>query len=214
MKKYLFMSFICYNYNILVFAILISNLIVLSALNPIHRMVWLIIIFVLGSFVFVLLDFVFIGLTYIIVYVGAIAILFLFVIMMVQIHNESEINLHSHNVNEYNLITNSTIGLESPLKNANIFNFNFQILKFSTLWLPLLLIFILTSLFLINTSNSFAIYYYTSWFELYKNFTDIETIANIIYLAYPTALVFLGILLWSVLIGVIKITMANTKFSY
>jgi hypothetical protein len=31
-----------------------------------------------------------------------------------------------------------------------------------------------------------------------------------IYLAYPTALVFLAILLWSVLIGVIKITMANT----
>jgi len=34
----------------------------------------------------VLLDFYFLGLTYIIVYVGAIMILFLFVIMMVQIH--------------------------------------------------------------------------------------------------------------------------------
>jgi hypothetical protein len=34
-----------------------------------------------------LLDFTFIGLTYIVVYVGAIAILFLFVIMMVQIQN-------------------------------------------------------------------------------------------------------------------------------
>lgn len=34
----------------------------------------------------ILLDFYFLGLTYIIVYVGAIMILFLFVIMMVQIH--------------------------------------------------------------------------------------------------------------------------------
>ena len=34
----------------------------------------------------IILDFYFLGLTYIIVYVGAIMILFLFVIMMVQIH--------------------------------------------------------------------------------------------------------------------------------
>jgi NADH:ubiquinone oxidoreductase subunit 6 (subunit J) len=64
---------------------------------------------------------------------------------------------------------------------------------------------------LIHTSNSFAIYYYSSWFELYKNFTDLETLANMLYLSYPTALIFLAILLWSVLIGVIKITMAETR---
>lgn len=212
------MSFICYNYNFLVFAILISNLVVLSALNPIHRMVWLIIVFVQGSFIFQLLDFLFIGLTYIIVYVGAIAILFLFVIMMVQIHNITETNLQLP-LNNDNVIGNlntyaNTITYESTTSNLNQDKRGTNYLNLSTLWFPVLQILIVSSLFFINTSNSFAIYYYTSWFELYKNFTDIETLANMIYIAYPTALVFLAILLWSVLIGVIKITMANITENY
>ncbi len=64
---------------------LISGQIVVSARNPIHRIAYLILVFQIGAFVLTLLDFYFLGLTYIIVYVGAIAILFLFVIMMVQI---------------------------------------------------------------------------------------------------------------------------------
>nr|YP_009659005.1 NADH dehydrogenase subunit 6 [Synchytrium microbalum]QCQ69003.1 NADH dehydrogenase subunit 6 [Synchytrium microbalum] len=207
------MSFICYNYNFLVFAILISNLVVLSALNPIHRMVWLIIVFVLGSFIFLLLDFLFIGLTYIIVYVGAIAILFLFVIMMVQIQNVAETNIQLP-LDKNNLMNSSTTIFETNVNKINVFKENLSLFNFSNLWFPLLLILLISSLFFINTSNSFAIYYYSSWFELYKNFTDIETLANMIYLAYPTALVFLAILLWSVLIGVIKITMANTLENY
>ena len=54
--------------------------------QPIIRLVLLILIFIKSAFLFLLLDFYFLGLTYIIVYVGAIAILFLFVIMMAETH--------------------------------------------------------------------------------------------------------------------------------
>jgi len=36
--------------------------------------------------------------------------------------------------------------------------------------------------------------------------TDIETLANILYLGYPTALILIGIALWVVMIGIIKVT--------
>nr|QCQ69086.1 NADH dehydrogenase subunit 6 [Synchytrium taraxaci] len=387
-------------YYFLVFAILISNLVVLSALNPIHRMVWLIVVFVLGSFLFLVLDFLFIGLTYIIVYVGALAILFLFVIMMVQIPSGQMGSLHRRELPlplEFESVPISNLGpdpygtnaLSAPSASLNRrgapaaprLSFSETTLKFNRgaippvgrshapfwrgpawldpwswpFWSPallargsglrpstrseasgglpqgcarlmqkptnwnlvrksasapqgaaprafaqsgaplgsltfgfpiiliLILIFLLSSfLFSLvpkldlrscwtlgesgagavvqpilvllegtpklaqngawlsqalpsldllpdelsfaqtlfsqtvdmawglwearNQTNSFAIYYYSSWFELYKNFTDIETLANMIYIAYPSALVFLGLLLWSVLIGVIQIT--------
>lgn len=171
------MSFLCNinQYYFQIFSTLTSCLIVLSALNPIHRMVWLIIVFVLGSFLFLFLDFIFLGLTYIIVYVGAIAILFLFVIMMIQIHN--------------------------PITTRSI--------VFTDLQIPVLFIIIISTISIyLTSSNSFVIYHYPSWFTIYKNMTDIETLGYMIYVAYPSALIFLSILLWSVLIGVIKITMS------
>jgi NADH-ubiquinone oxidoreductase chain 6 len=54
--------------------------------QPITRLALLIKIFIKSAFLFLLLDYYFLGLTYIIVYVGAIAILFLFVIMMAETH--------------------------------------------------------------------------------------------------------------------------------
>jgi NADH:ubiquinone oxidoreductase subunit 6 (subunit J) len=70
--------------------LLITLLLIIQG-NPIYKIINLIILFMLGAFLFILLDFYFIGLTFFIVYIGAIAILFLFVIMMVNIKNTSKI---------------------------------------------------------------------------------------------------------------------------
>ena len=67
---------------------LLSALVVASSLHPVHRMAFLILVFLSGSFLMILLDFYFLGLTYIIVYVGAIMILFLFVIMIIYMNLE------------------------------------------------------------------------------------------------------------------------------
>lgn len=58
--------------------------IIVSAKNPIHRIASQIILFQASSFIFMLKDQYFLGITYIIVYVGAIAIQFLFVIMLIE----------------------------------------------------------------------------------------------------------------------------------
>ena len=66
-------------------AVLVSGIMVISALNPIHSVFWLIAVFLGASALFILLNIDFIALIFLIVYVGAIAILFLFVIMMLNL---------------------------------------------------------------------------------------------------------------------------------
>lgn len=63
--------------------IFISALMLILKWNPIQKLLSLISLFLFASFLFIFLNFYFLGLTYLIVYIGAIAILFLFIIMMV-----------------------------------------------------------------------------------------------------------------------------------
>ena len=65
--------------------IIFSGIMVISALNPVHSILWLIVAFVNTTAFFILLNVEFIALIFLIVYVGAIAILFLFVIMMLNL---------------------------------------------------------------------------------------------------------------------------------
>ena len=74
-QLYIFLSFIT----------LLGAIMVISSLNPIHSVFWLVLVFLNSSILLILLGFNFIPLMLIIVYVGAIAILFLFVIMMLDI---------------------------------------------------------------------------------------------------------------------------------
>ena len=72
-------------YILLSFISLIGAVMVITSLNPIHSVFWLVLLFLNTSALLILLGFNFIPLMLIIVYVGAIAILFLFVIMMLDI---------------------------------------------------------------------------------------------------------------------------------
>lgn len=64
---------------------LFGGIMVISSLNPIHSVFWLVLVFLNSSALLILLGYNFVPLMIIIVYVGAIAILFLFVIMMLDI---------------------------------------------------------------------------------------------------------------------------------
>lgn len=72
-------------YILLSFISLIGSIMVITSLNPIHSVFWLVLVFLNTSALLILLGFNFIPLMLIVVYVGAIAILFLFVIMMLDI---------------------------------------------------------------------------------------------------------------------------------
>src|ERR1700710_3124813 len=71
--------------DLLAFGSVLSGVLVITSRNPIISVLFLIAVFVNVSCYLILLGINFIGLTYLIIYVGAIAILFLFVIMMLNI---------------------------------------------------------------------------------------------------------------------------------
>ena len=71
--------------NILSFTTIISSILVITSQNPVISVVYLISVFVNAAGYLILSGIGFLGLSYIIVYVGAITVLFLFVIMMINI---------------------------------------------------------------------------------------------------------------------------------
>ena len=71
--------------DILAFAALLSSVLVITSKNPVIAVIFLISVFINAAGYLILLGIGFIGISYIIVYIGAIAVLFLFVIMMINI---------------------------------------------------------------------------------------------------------------------------------
>jgi NADH-quinone oxidoreductase subunit J len=75
------------NYLLLTFCILslLCSVMVIASKNPIHSILYLILVFCNVTFVLIILGVEFIAIIFLIVYVGAIAVLFLFVVMMLNI---------------------------------------------------------------------------------------------------------------------------------
>jgi NADH-quinone oxidoreductase subunit J len=69
---------------------LVSATMVLISKNPVHSILWLIIVFFAISGHYVLLNAQFIAIVNLIVYAGAIMVLFLFVVMLMNLNSESE----------------------------------------------------------------------------------------------------------------------------
>ncbi|WP_415184133.1 NADH-quinone oxidoreductase subunit J [Phaeovulum sp.] len=66
-------------------SVVVSGLMVVISRNPVHSVLWLILSFLSASGLFVLLGAEFLAMLLIIVYVGAVAVLFVFVVMMLDI---------------------------------------------------------------------------------------------------------------------------------
>ena len=64
---------------------LVSALMVIMARNPVHSVLWLILAFFSAAGLFVLIGAEFIAMLLVVVYVGAVAVLFLFVVMMLDV---------------------------------------------------------------------------------------------------------------------------------
>ena len=64
---------------------LVGALMTVTARNPVHSVLWLILAFLSGAGLFVLIGAEFVAMLLIIVYVGAVAVLFLFVVMMLDV---------------------------------------------------------------------------------------------------------------------------------
>ena len=84
------------------FVMLLSSLMVISTKNPVHSVLFLILAFLNAAGIFVILHAEFLAMILIIVYVGAVAVLFLFVVMMLDIKTTIE---------KSNILQYLTIGL-------------------------------------------------------------------------------------------------------
>lgn len=71
--------------DLLAFATLLSSILVITSKNPVIAVIFLISVFCNAAGYLILLGVGFIGISYILIYVGAITVLFLFVIMMINI---------------------------------------------------------------------------------------------------------------------------------
>ncbi|MFQ5567292.1 MAG: NADH-quinone oxidoreductase subunit J, partial [Paracoccaceae bacterium] len=69
-------------FYVFAFVVVAAGLLVVLARNPVHSVLWLILSFCSAAGLMVLLGAEFVAMLLIIVYVGAVAVLFLFVVMM------------------------------------------------------------------------------------------------------------------------------------
>ncbi len=191
----------------------ISTFFKIFSTQPITRLALLITVFIKSAFILIMLDFTFLGLTYIIVYVGAIAILFLFVIMMAETHITPEpLGL----ITETPLILNnqkSEMSLRIPINFKNNENKNKS--QGKNLSLLGLISIIIGLFFTFNFFNLFTFTQYDIWTYYTLNFssefftfTDIQSLGFLLYLAYPFIIIILGLILWCVLVGILRISLA------
>ena len=72
-------------FYILSTVVLLSAVFVISARNPVHSVLWLILSFFTAAGLLVLIGAEFLAMLLVVVYVGAVAVLFLFVVMMLDV---------------------------------------------------------------------------------------------------------------------------------
>ena len=71
--------------DLLAFAALLSSVLVITSKNPVISVIYLISLFLNASLFLIIKGIYFLGISYILIYIGAITVLFLFVIMMINI---------------------------------------------------------------------------------------------------------------------------------
>ena len=79
------MGFAAFAFYLFAITAVVSGGLVLLSRNPVHSVLWLILAFISSAGLFILLGAEFVALLLVIVYVGAVAVLFLFVVMMLDV---------------------------------------------------------------------------------------------------------------------------------
>jgi NADH-ubiquinone oxidoreductase chain 6 len=124
-------------FNLISFGFLLTSLFSITSKNPVISVIFLITTFVVAAIYLILLGVNFIGISYIVIYVGAIAVLFLFVIMMINIKLTDILETGSNYTKNLPLaiviLTLFITTLSSILvtSSQNLSNYAFQILPFS-----------------------------------------------------------------------------------
>ncbi len=161
---------------------IISALAVISVRNPIHSVLYLILVYCNTTVLLIMWGIEFIGMMLLIVYVGAIAILFLFVVMMLNIK----------------LIEIT----ENQLKYLPIGGI------MAILILSELILVIESSLIKVKTNNLTE---YVNWETNYLNLNNIKVLGQVLYTEYSYMFILASIILLVGMIGAILLTRRQTE---
>jgi len=156
---------------------LFSGLMVVGSRNPVHAVFFLILTFGFAAGLVLLLNVEFLALIFIIVYVGAIAVLFLFVVMMLNIRyvelNESRIKY---------LPIAGVIGLIFIIEIIYLINKVFR-------------------------EGQYDIYGYINWIDSLDGVSNISALGNVLYTYYVYYFMVAGFILLVAMIGSIVLTL-------
>ena len=175
---------------------ILSGIMVIRARNPVHSVLFLIFVFCNVAGLLILLGLDFFAMIFLVVYVGAIAVLFLFVVMMLNI-KLVEIN---ENILRY-LPIGGLIGL--------IFLFEIFLIVDSDL-IPILHIdsqFSLSNQYIAELSQLATDSFYIQWPVLVNRVSNIESIGQLIYTYYFYYFIMASLVLLVAMIGAIVLTM-------
>ena len=163
--------------------LIISAILVISAQNPVHSVFFLVLVFLTSAFLLFLLEIEFISLLFVLVYVGAIAILFLFVVMMLDI----KITKHEKDFLVY-----------SPL--GTFLGVIFFLEIFLTLQENS-----------VPFSPLDGREIYIDWFAFMDNLTNLEVLGQLLYTYYFFYFLIAGIILLVAMVGAIVLTLNFTQ---
>jgi len=178
--------------NIFYFFIILCGIVVITIKNPIFSVLFLIGLFSSIASYLILLGLNFIGLSYLIVYVGAVSILFLFILMLINIRISE---LQSNTSNSIPLIIILIVLFSNPL---------FKLLPYNSILLNNNSNLILNME--INIKNIFFVVS-NMWDGNLTEFDNITSIGNIMYTNYNIWLIITSFILLLAMIGAIVITM-------
>ncbi len=181
------MTFLFYLFSSLA---LLSGIMVIQARNPVHSVLFLILVFFNAAGLLILLGLDFFAMIFLVVYVGAIAVLFLFVVMM--------LNIKLAEINEKKLRYLPIGGLLGIL-----FLFEMFLIVDNDL-IPLL------SNSQVSDINNIAQIYslnFTDWSTILETVTNINAVGQLIYTYYFYFFLIASLILLVAMIGAIVLTM-------
>jgi NADH-ubiquinone oxidoreductase chain 6 len=188
--------------DLLAFGSVLSGILVITSRNPVISILFLISVFVNVACYLILLGINFIGLTYLMVYVGAIAILFLFVIMMLNIKlvelQDSSENYSNPYPLAFVLGTLFVSGLS--LANSNISKFDLPSI-FDTINL---LSFKSDALETLTISHS-------NWDNVFVSMDQINSVGQVLYTSHALFLIIASMILCLAMVGPIVLCLKPTK---
>ena len=207
--------------NVISFAAIICGISVIISKNPIVSVLFLIGLFLSIAGYLMVLGINFIGLSYLLVYVGAVSILFLFILMLINVRISELVSDTGNSIPLAVLIGiffNSTVYSVLPSSGANLGNYIFDINKnFSDSFgvnnisnslkemanLPY------SSVQRVNDEGSINEIAFVSspiWDGSLAEISHITSLGNILYTSYPIWLIITSIILLLAMVGAIVIT--------